>query len=380
MNEPIECPFVDGARTYWKNLVVPCCWIQTDRSTNPPKTLNDYENNHWIKSLKTNLKNGIKDDRCWKCWKNEKAGSYSLRKEGLKFKESKKIDNKPFSFLDLKLGNKCNLLCRMCDSHSSSSIDNELKNNLHLNWDISLDKYYVHDYDVYENEKLYEEIKSHVDEIKTIKFTGGEPTLIKKVHELIGWLVENNYSKNIHIYLTTNNTNKSMKLYDDMKKFKSAQINVSVDGTDDYYNYIRYPFTWDKFKKNLDNLKLYKSENFNVCLQTAVSVLNIMNVKDLEKWANQENIDIDFDHVYHPHWYNVLNLPKKSKKNIIKYLENADEKVIESKLLNKIVESFDENNQESLKALINDTQLKDGLRNQDGQFIFDKLDIEYQKT
>ena len=56
MNEPIECPFVDGARTYWKNLVVPCCWIQTDISTNPPKTLNDYENNHWIKSLKTNLK------------------------------------------------------------------------------------------------------------------------------------------------------------------------------------------------------------------------------------------------------------------------------------------------------------------------------------
>ena len=63
---------------------------------------------------------------CRKCWNEERAGRTSKRMHTLdRLKHSIAhtdwtLDAKPLIFLDLKLGNICNLKCRICGSWSSS--------------------------------------------------------------------------------------------------------------------------------------------------------------------------------------------------------------------------------------------------------------------
>ena len=54
----------------------------------------------------------------------------------------------------------------------------------------------------------------------------------------------------INIIITTNGTYKGTDIYEKMCRFKSTRVNLSVDGTGDVYNYIRYPHTWKRWKQH----------------------------------------------------------------------------------------------------------------------------------
>lgn len=64
---------------------------------------------------------------CQRCWNEEDAGRTSKRMHTLNRlqhmiqDESWDSQAKPLQFLDLKLGNICNLKCRICGSWSSST-------------------------------------------------------------------------------------------------------------------------------------------------------------------------------------------------------------------------------------------------------------------
>jgi hypothetical protein len=93
---------------------------------------------HW-----NELRDGIKEEMlaggkpaiCQSCWKKEDAGISSLRQSMIKtYKDNDRwdefLDNihktKIYPVeLDLKLGNYCNLSCRMCSSYSSSGVAGE---------------------------------------------------------------------------------------------------------------------------------------------------------------------------------------------------------------------------------------------------------------
>ena len=398
MRESKKCIYVSGARTVSANgKIKPCCQITSGMAM--VHVSEDYDNHVWTTLLKDNLDKGIEDKRCSTCWTKEKAGLTSYRLNGWRKYKKGEITTDPYSFLDLKLGNKCNLMCRMCHPGSSSLIEKELVDNKDFDWpsarnlnsQLSTLKY--KDNSWYENPAFYEDIKAHADQVRTLKFTGGEPTLIKPVHDLVEWFVKTGHSKHITIVITTNNTNKRLKLYDNMLNFKQANLNISVDGSEDVYNYIRYPHTWDKFLNNIEKLKPYK-DKIDIQLKNTISILNVKNIVEWENWAIEDGWNHDIEIAYWPWYYNPFNLPEKVLEDIKEYLATGKGHCSKQLLKQIKYEPRTHSGQnyelkekdpkawqnKMINQLVTDTQIKDTLRNQNGQFIFDNLGIHYNKA
>ena len=92
-------------------------------------TLSDAFKSNYMKNLRQQFIDGKKPSTCQKCWSVEQAGGKSKRilaRDSLEHRgvfdkiEYHKTDPKDIQFLDLKLGNICNLKCRICGSWSSS--------------------------------------------------------------------------------------------------------------------------------------------------------------------------------------------------------------------------------------------------------------------
>ena len=84
------------------------------------------QNSQHMKQLRQDFINGKRPQTCRKCWNEERSGRTSKRMHTLnRLKhmlpdQEWTADAKSLMFLDLKLGNICNLKCRICGSWSSS--------------------------------------------------------------------------------------------------------------------------------------------------------------------------------------------------------------------------------------------------------------------
>ena len=87
---------------------------------------NDIQNSGSMQRLREQFLAGKQPQTCRKCWNEERAGRTSKRMHTInRLKHSIahvdwNTEAKPLMFLDLKLGNICNLKCRICGSWSSS--------------------------------------------------------------------------------------------------------------------------------------------------------------------------------------------------------------------------------------------------------------------
>jgi MoaA/NifB/PqqE/SkfB family radical SAM enzyme len=94
------------------------------------------QNSNHMHQLRQQFLSGERPQTCRKCWNEERGGRTSKRMHTLdRLKHSIAdtewtTDAKPLMFLDLKLGNICNLKCRICGSWSSSQFATEELNDL----------------------------------------------------------------------------------------------------------------------------------------------------------------------------------------------------------------------------------------------------------
>ena len=100
-------------------------------------------------------------------------------------------------FLDLKLGNICNLKCRICGSWSSNKWAQEevQQNPKHIAKKWLKDGQWPR-----KNPQFWENVDKLLPDIKYFEFTGGEPLVRKGIDKIINKSVENN----LMISLTTN--------------------------------------------------------------------------------------------------------------------------------------------------------------------------------
>ena len=115
------------------------------------------------------------------------------------------IVEEPPLYLDIRLRNLCNLKCRMCYLASNSKVEQEqkeliLKNEMDkrfFNWGRNKE---------IRNREIWKTIYKWIPGIRRLYFSGGEPTLIKENWNLINYLKEKDYSKNIFLECNTNCT------------------------------------------------------------------------------------------------------------------------------------------------------------------------------
>jgi hypothetical protein len=152
-------------------------------------------------------------------------------------------------YIELRLGNVCNVKYRTCGAHSSSVWEKEHKQ--------LLDKYswaqgYEPEinYNWIEDEGFWRELHDVAPTPKRYYINGGEPLLIKKHLDHLKKNVSAGESKNISLTYSTNMTRPFGDFLEVWKDFKSIEICASIDDLEKRNEYIRKPTKWDTVLKH----------------------------------------------------------------------------------------------------------------------------------
>jgi MoaA/NifB/PqqE/SkfB family radical SAM enzyme len=283
----------------------------------PYKLFRDNLEEAWssevYQTIRKQMLAGERPEMCQRCFREEDVGIKSARQAwNDKWTESKEYTlDAPFDikYVDLRLGNLCNLKCRMCNPYSSNMWVKE--------WHLVEDALSESEYDRLSNmtwperEKTWENLYSIAHTVEEIYLTGGEPTIIKEQHKLLDYFIERGTAKDIRLKYNTNLTNVPQHLLDKWSKFKRVQLNCSIDAVGDLDRYIRYPSTWDKIKENFEKVRTV--ERCNVEIHCTVQMYNILKLNELIEWALPYNHKIYFNILNHPEYLNIRVLPENLK-------------------------------------------------------------------
>ena len=244
-------------------------------------------NNDAIVSMRKNFLADNKDSGCERCWEIERIGNRSFRHTAndnknyglnshIPIKKSEIIDFEDIQYVDITLGNKCNLACRMCNPYSSSLLAKNLKEMKLSDMDNPLI-----DFDRQTKDKILD-LFSRAKNLTTVYMLGGEP-LINDFHdEIVNLLIAEGRAKDVTIQYSTNLQIDIEKYLELWTNFKFVDLNISIDGCDEVYEYVRWPGKWEKIYKNLGRAcEFRKNGNFYPTIATTIQNLNASNMFDL---------------------------------------------------------------------------------------------------
>ena len=282
----------------------PCCNAE---GRDQPSTTNKYTLASWfegteMQQLRQDLLDGVRNPMCGRCWRDEDRAGSSIR-----FRMNEKYahladTNKPaIKYLDLKLSNECNLQCRMCDQTQSHLINKDIElikasnDTVPTNWQGSTIPGYMNKI----KPEQYSALLKLIPHIKVLKVTGGEPTIQPEVLELFDECIKQGVAKDIKLNITTNGTKFTRRFLDKISVFQEVRFNISVDGYGPTYEYIRYPFKWDKFVQRQNELNGYK-DVFKWSYTCVPQMYNIENLHKLQQYCESMNSTLYMNNILHP--------------------------------------------------------------------------------
>lgn len=308
--------------------VRPCCLAEdeiTDDDGNKfsllRTDLNDVHTSTYMQNLRQEFLNGEKPQTCRKCWNEERSGRTSKRMHTLNRLEHIVTDTewtadaKPLVFIDFKLGNICNLKCRICGSWSSSTFATEEvrfegKDSIH--YQMLKDGAWPR-----RNQKFWTEIDKLMEQVRYLEFTGGEPFMIQEHFQLLERMVEKGIAHNVEIHYNTNGTQFPENAEEIWRHFKLVEIAFSIDDVGPRFEYQRANALWDEVNANIDRFEAMRERNTNIQLQvcSTVNVFNVMYLEGLANWIDTRSFDFVYWNMLHEAYYHsVGTLPESAKK------------------------------------------------------------------
>lgn len=291
-----------------------------------------------MQDLRTQFLQGQQPRTCRKCWNEERAGRKSKRMHTLdRLKHEIEpgpwtADARPIMFLDLKLGNICNLKCRICGSWSSSQFATEEINDLPAD----ADRKSVFAYQMLragswprDNQRFWTEIDHVLTDIRYIEFTGGEPFMIREHFDMLQGMVDRGIAHNVEIHYNTNGTIFPEHAEDIWRHFRTVEIAFSIDDVGERFEYQRSNASWSAVCDNIDKFRDLKEIYPNIVLQicTTVNVFNVRYLDQVAQWIyrNRESFNFVYWNIMHDAWYfSIATLPDPVKAEIAQYLHQSD--------------------------------------------------------
>ena len=322
----------------------PCCLAReeiTDEHGNKfdlnKDDLESIYHSKYMQDLRDQFRNGQKPKTCKLCWDEEDAGRTSKRMHSrVRLKELYTMvdwkNNNPDQlwFLDLKLGNICNLKCRICGSWSSSKWAAEELDYMPKNFDkkqhIAYQWLKQGSWPRNTETNFWDNLKTLLPNIRYLEFTGGEPWLIQEHIDLLKFAVVNNYSKNIDIHYNTNATQLPIDLVELWKDFGRIDIAFSIDNVGARFEYERYGANWTTANNIIDEVHKLKKQYCNITTQLCftVNIQNVYYLDELLEWANTKNFgDIYFNMLHSPYEMNIQYMTDAAKKLVIDKLKSV---------------------------------------------------------
>ena len=255
----------------------------------------DIFNHPRLKALRRAMLSGEWDPICRRCQSAEAAGGSSSR-TGRNHHFAHRVDElcdatqpdgtieRPvLRHLDLRLGNTCNLTCRMCSPGASTLwIDsyNRVQPEAYQLSARRLDELrqvaWVKDRDVWR--RFSESLPS----IEWLHFAGGEPMIVPEMIEALERCVVSGRAGDIDLSYTTNLTRVPDAVAALWPRFKSVSLTCSVDGFGALNEYIRRPSRWADIDRHLRLLDAH-FHAWNLSEVFVSPTVQVYNVLDLDK-------------------------------------------------------------------------------------------------
>jgi MoaA/NifB/PqqE/SkfB family radical SAM enzyme len=321
-----------------------------------------------MQKLRQDFRAGEKPETCKRCWEEEAAGRDSKRinsrirlKELYKQVDWANDDPDQLWFVDLKLGNICNLKCRICGSWSSSKWAEE---------EMAYEKGYGKDpkkHQAYtwlrqgawprKTETFWDNMRELIPNIRYFEFTGGEPWMIQEHFDLLQHAVDTGHSKHIDIHYNTNATQDPIPHFPLWKEFGRVDIAFSIDNVGDRFEYERFGAKWEQANTIVDVVHAHRQVMPNITTQLCftINIQNVYYLDELLTWADTK----PWTSVY----FNMMHSPDHMS---IQYMTPAAKELV----LNKLKTTFwkDAAYQEEIDSVIK--FIENGTGSDGTEFLF----------
>lgn len=289
----------------------PCCKYKNTIANN----IVDYLSSKELSDLQQDFLNDQQSPGCQRCWDDESAGLPSKRQLDWQYilqEREPKLDK--LAILSFPFGNSCNLACRICGSHSSSTWSIEAKKLLPIFPNIPIFKHQR----FYKDKKFIDNIKSLCGELLHVEFPGGEPfiTGIEEQLDFLDFLIDNG-SENISLHYITNITKfPKQAFWDRWQHFKKVDIQLSIDGIEQQFEYNRWPAKWTLILKHIRQYqqKVQSNSWLQLSVSHSVSIFTVYYLPEFLTWCRVMTLpDPYLGMVANPKWYSIKVLPDSVK-------------------------------------------------------------------
>jgi len=292
-------------------------------------TLADAWNSPTRKEIQESLDSGIEHPSCQACWDDEHAGKNSRRMHFNQLFDVIEARTDQPQFLDLKMGNTCNMKCRTCNPEVSSQwyredwlLNAQPKENITYAEYLKRWRRITASYSD-DNQDLWTTLKQWLPNTIYIDYYGAEPMLIKKNFEVLEHAVRLDTAKNITLHINTNGTIWSDYHEQLLKNFKQVFFDVSIDDIEQRCGYIRFSSDWSVVGKNLEEFRqvVERNKNFRLSVCVTINCLNVYYLSEIFEYFGSRHVNVNPNMLHLPWQLNIKILPQSVKDAIVAKLQ-----------------------------------------------------------
>lgn len=344
------------------------CCLSTGTLEMPHNADQVWQNKRLQEIRKTNDEN-IWLTECWECERVENAGIKSFRQSMIEGLGTEKNLSGP-QRIDLLFDRSCNLACRTCSADSSTFWEKHLRDaGLPVNIRPGSTN----------NLETIKEVLTNLDlsNLKQIQFCGGE-TLLGNTYwntaELIAELVPDAQDKILLGFQTNGTQPIDEKYYRIIEKFNLVKFMISIDGTHDRFEYLRWPANWNQVVDNIFKIREKVPGNVMFFIQECTSNLNLYYFNEVGNWiknnfgTNRFGDQTDHSTQLAAHPYLDVNTITQEYFDAIQGTEMA-----------KFIRADWQENPEKIRKFIAETEKFDQLRGQNWKKTFPEVADFYSR-
>ena len=243
-------------------------------------SLEQMRKSRWLRKKKEQFEQDIWPAECVRCQEVEQQSPSSIRIHALALDEAE--TDPDYLQVGGVLDNICNAACLTCSPECSTRIGAlesrtfPIVDNSNRFWDLPQER------------------------IRHLDINGGEPSYSKNYRRLLDNLPPNLRT----LRLNTNANIVLAELTDIANRGIEVTVTVSCDGIGAVHDLVRWPIPWATF---YNNLMTYKTMPVRLNLWTTVSVLNLHDLPNIQKFAREHGIDHGYAYLKEPKELDVNN-------------------------------------------------------------------------
>jgi radical SAM protein with 4Fe4S-binding SPASM domain len=316
----------------WTNIdispqgeISPCCKFQMSAHDSKfnvqTHSLTEYFDSDFLSSVKEAMEQHHWPKGCERCKIEEQHSIPSKRlldreRWSQQYQDWDKNSNGCIT-ASVAFGNTCNLKCITCSSYSSSKWHKEsmaIAGVAH-----STVKFYQKDF--------VDQLVTHAPKLIHLDIPGGEPLLsgVPDQHRLLQHYIDSGQAQNMTLHYTTNATVfPDPQWWQLWQHFAKVEIQLSIDGLDKHYQYIRFPASWSTLLTVIDQYLAMPKCNVNLAVSHTVSAYNIFYLDEFVSWCSKTGLPEPWlGRVHNPVHMRPTVWPRLTREKIIAKLRNS---------------------------------------------------------